>query len=125
RLLEVLKQKNNNRFYAKYTSEKLKVMFQNIIDFNQFKEHIHNVAKKTYTISTEKILSELTPLNCTFEIPIHTKYPIYRVTFAPGMTLAKVSQIRFIESILGNVRIQKTNHTMLPLSDTRTLIHKL
>ena len=97
-------------------------MFQNIIDFKEFKEicHKENIQYHTYAIQSEKILTVvikeliklpdivitnslraqgLTPINCT-EIPIHTKYPLYRVTFAPGTTFARVNHcVRFIENI--------------------------
>ena len=96
-------------------------MFQNISDFKAFKEQCQNekVRYHTYAISSEKVLTVvlkglikipdktilhslktqgLTPINCT-EIPTHTRYPIYRITFAPGTTLAKVNHVRYIENI--------------------------
>ena len=122
KLLEVLKTKYQNNLHAKYTSSKLKISFQNIEDFKEFKElcQLDNVQYHTYSISTEKVLTVVlkglvkfpektiindlkiqgvNPIDCT-EIPISIRYPIiYRVTFAPGTTLARVNHVRFIKNI--------------------------
>ena len=96
-------------------------MFHNITDFSNFKEVClkENIQFHTFTIATEKMftvvmkgliqLSEKTimnnlktqglqPLNC-IQIPTRTRYSIYRITFAPGTTLAKVNQVRFVVNI--------------------------
>ena len=55
KLLEALKTKYNERFHAKYTADKLKVIFQNIKDFKEFKELCRkdNIQFHTYI---EKVL---------------------------------------------------------------------
>ena len=101
KLLDVLKEKYQNVFQVKVTSNKLKVMFANINDFSEFKTicQKENIEYHTYTVSSKKsitvVLKELIKLpedricnsiksqglnliECT-EIPTHTKYPIYRV----------------------------------------------
>ena len=50
------------------------------------------------TITNNLRTQKLTPLNCA-EILTHTRYPIYRVTFAPGTSLVRINQVRFIENI--------------------------
>ena len=52
----------------------------------------------TKTITNSLKSQGLKPITC-IEIPIHTKYPVYKVTFSPGITLANVNQVRFIEHI--------------------------
>ena len=97
------------------------VIFHNIADFNNFEDvcRKENIQFHTFTIASEKILTVvlksfiklnektilndiktqgLKPINC-IEIPTHTRYPVYRVTFVPGITLAKVNQVRFVENI--------------------------
>lgn len=82
-------------------------MFTNLNDFNDFKIICknENIEYHTYTISTEKtttvvlkrliwlpetkIRLGLNSIFCT-EIPIHTKYPIYQVIFAPGTSMAQI-----------------------------------
>ena len=120
-LLDALKDKFKNAFRAKYTSNKLKIMFDNINSFTDLKAICkqENIEYHTYTVSAEKTctvvlkglikLSEskicksiknqgLNPIACT-EIPTLTRYPLYRVTFAPGTTMAQINNIRFIEHI--------------------------
>ena len=89
-------------------------------DFKEFKELCltSNIQFHTYALVSEKVLTVvkglirfpdktiisslktqgLSPINCT-EIPTHTRYPLYRITFAPGTTLARVNQVRFIENL--------------------------
>ena len=118
KLLDALKDKYKNGFQAKYTSNKLKIMFDNINSFIDFKaiskqENIKYSCPKrtTYTVVLKGLIKlpeskicnsiknqGLNPIACT-EIPTLTKYPIYRVTFAPGITMAQINQIRFIERI--------------------------
>ena len=73
----------------------------------------------TYSIAAEKVLTVvlkgliklpsktiindlkaqgLNPLTCT-EIPAPTRYPIYRITFAPGTTLTKINHVRFVQNL--------------------------
>ena len=96
-------------------------MFQNLLDFKEFKEICRNdnIQFHTYAIPTEKVLTVvlkgpiklpekiiinnlktqgLTPINCT-EMPTHTRYHIYRITFASGTTLARINHVRFIENL--------------------------
>lgn len=121
KLLEALKTGYKNRFHLKYSSDKIKVMFNNPEDFNNFKEVCfkENIQFHTFTVSTEKILmvvlkgliklpeetilsniktQGLYPIDCT-ELQTHTRYPVYRVTFAPGTTLTKINQVRYVENI--------------------------
>lgn len=51
KLIDVLKDKYNNAFQAKYTSDKLKIMFANINDFFEFKTIClkENIEYHTYT----------------------------------------------------------------------------
>ena len=120
-LLDTIKTKYNDKFTAKYTSGKLKVNFHHIKDFKDFKDICQhdNIQYHTYSIATEKVLTVvlkgliklpsktiindlkaqgLNPLTCT-EIPAPTKYPIYRITFAPGATLTKINHIRFVQNL--------------------------
>ena len=82
-------------------------MFTNIKDFTEFKAICvkENIEFHTYTVTSEKTLTAVLKslirpsltritenircqgLNLTHcvEIPTHTKYPIYRVTFASGI----------------------------------------
>ena len=52
KLLEALKAKYQDKFQVKFTSGKLKIMFQNIIYFKEFKEicHKENIQYHTYAI---------------------------------------------------------------------------
>ena len=121
RLLETLKSKFGTNFHAKVASDKLKIMFLKLEDFKEFKELCltSNIQFHTYALASEKVLTVvlkglirfpdktiisslktqgLSPINCT-EIPTHTRYPLYRITFAPGTTLARVNHVRFIENL--------------------------
>lgn len=100
-------------FYIKYVSHKLKVMFHNIAEFNNFEDvcRKENIQFHRFTIAFEKILTVvlkglielnektilnnlrsqgLKLINC-IKIPTNTRYPVYRVTFVSGITLAKVN----------------------------------
>ena len=59
KFLEALKDKYYNNFHAKYTSDKLKIIFQNLLDFKEFKEMYcnDNIQFHTYAIRTEKVLT--------------------------------------------------------------------
>ena len=106
--------KYKTAFQAKYTSNKLKIMFDNINSSTDFKAICkqENIEFHTYTVSAEKtctvVLKELIKLPesriynsiknqrlnaciiaCT-KIPTLTRYPIYRVTF---VTTNKTHQI--------------------------------
>ena len=119
--LDAIKDRYDSRYQVKFTSNKLKINFYNIPDFNDFKElcRAENIQYHTYSIQTErpitvalkgliklpaKIITNnlksqgLNPLNCV-ELPTSTRYPIYRVTFAPGTTIAKINHTRFIENV--------------------------
>ena len=121
KLLETVREKFDNKFHAKFSSGKLKIVFQNLGDFLSFKEICQNdkIQYHTYSIPTEKVLivvlkeliklpsktiinelktQGLKPLTCA-EIPAPTKYPIYRISFAPGTTLAKVNHTRYVHNI--------------------------
>ena len=96
-------------------------MFQEIEDFVNFKDvcRKQGIQFHTFTLNSEEILTVvlkglikldpkiilnnlktqgLKPIDCT-EISNHMKYPIYRITFFLGTTLANVNQDRFIEHI--------------------------
>ena len=121
KLLETLNEKYNNKFHAKLSADKLKIIFQHVEDHKDFIEICRNdkIQFHTYSIPSEKVLTVvlkglirlpdktiinslktqgLNPLSCT-EIPTHTKYPLFRITFAPGTTIAKINHVRFIENL--------------------------
>ena len=123
KLLDALNDKYKNAFHVKFTSNNLKIMFENTNHFADFKNICkkENIQYHTYTISTEKTITivlkgliklpvqrisnsnsiknqGLNPIACT-EIPTQTKYPVYRVTFAPGISIAQINHIRYIEHI--------------------------
>ncbi|CAD1473451.1 unnamed protein product [Heterotrigona itama] len=98
KLLDVLKEKYNNAFQAKFISNKLKIIFAN--DFAEFKTTFQKEYQEyhTYTVSEEKTITValkgliklpearicnniknqgLNSIQCT-EIPIQAKHPIYR-----------------------------------------------
>ncbi|KOX69532.1 hypothetical protein WN51_06542 [Melipona quadrifasciata] len=59
KLIDDLKDKYNNAFQAKYTSDKFKIMFTNIDDFSEFKTIClkENIEYHTHIINTEKTLT--------------------------------------------------------------------
>lgn len=86
-------------------------MFHNIAEFNNFEDVCRKENIQFHTFAFEKILTvvlkgliELTEktilnnlrsqglklINC-IKIPTNTRYPVYRVSFVPGITLAKVN----------------------------------
>ena len=100
---------------------KLKIMFSNVIDFNEFKEicKTDNIEYYTYIISSDKTTTVvlkglirlpidricesiesqgLKTVSCR-EMSTHTKDPIYRITFVPRTTLAQINHIRYIKHI--------------------------
>ena len=150
KLLQALKSSYDNRFHIKYASSKIVIRFQSLPDFSHFKDvcRKEGIQFHTFSLPTEKTLTVvpkgliklhdkiildnmnsqgLHSITCT-ELPTHTKYPIYRITFVPGTTIAKVNQVRFIEnikSLLGKLQVAKALHTVLSMSGPRTYVHKL
>ena len=59
RLLDALNDKYKNAFHVKFTSNNLKIMFENTNHFADFKNICKqkNIQYHTYTISTEKIIT--------------------------------------------------------------------
>ena len=107
------------KFEVEFVSNKLKIMFNNVNNFTEFKTICkkENIEFRTYTIISEKattvVLKDLIRLPVTrryrmsgpktsfvvTEMPTHTKYPIYRLTFAPGTSLSQIKHTRYIEHI--------------------------
>ena len=114
KLLDTLKDKYKNAFQIKFTFSKLKIMFENINYFSDFKsicKQKNTPRKKTTTVVFKSLIKlpesrisnsiknqGLNPIACT-EIPTLTKYPIYRITFAPGTSIAQINYIRCIKHI--------------------------
>ena len=59
KLLEKLKANYPNAYHTKYTSGKLKIMFQKIAHFKDFKElcRVNDIQYHTYSVSNEKVLT--------------------------------------------------------------------
>ena len=77
KLLDEFKSKYQNAFQAKFTFDKLKIMFANIKDFTEFKAICirENIEFHTYILTSEKIIK------CTLNVVLNQKLnptPVYQ-----------------------------------------------
>ncbi|CAD1480416.1 unnamed protein product [Heterotrigona itama] len=121
KLLDALREKYNNAFQIKFTSNKLQIMFANLNDFAEFKTicQKENIECHTYTVRLEKT----TTVYQKSRIKPHTKYLIYRITFAPGTIIAQINHIRSIISKLTGKNLSRTDlpYNVLDVKLTDTL----